>query len=287
MTEATEAVEVVADVVEATGDVAADAIRSLTQVKIQYGILGAVAGAAAGSLIAWALAYRKARKEYREIAEDEISQMSEHFRAKEVAREGKPSLEELKDKVEMAGYVSPSSTVEQGGDTLAVLPEEEAASDEEAEEVVDGEVVEGAGIVKEEVLRNVFEEHRDTVVSEFDYEHELRERKGKTVYVIHKDEVGERGEEYSEGVLLYYEVDDVVCDDDDHVIDNVDVVLGDFASKFGYGSEDVDKVYIRNEDLMVDYEVTRSSTSFAEDRLGLQHSESRSRRHERFRPDDE
>lgn len=210
-------------------------------------LLGAAVGLIGGALIGYGVAHKRLRTKYEAIAEEEISSMRDHFRAKLVAQEAKPDLEEL------AGVVS---------DLDYTAPEEAREKEPEVESIPD----------PKEVIHNVFDEHGD----EWDYQKELAGRNENHPYVIHRDEMGEK--DYLEQTFTYYEKDDVVCDSDDRVVDSADEVLGDFAEKFGHGSNDPNVVFIRNDRLGIDVELCRSPNSYAEEVHGLQHSEPMRRR---------
>lgn len=79
-------------------------------------------------------------------------------------------------------------------------------------------------------------------------------------YVISPDEFGEQG--YAEISLTYYE-DGVVTNDRGKIIGNVDELIGaDFASH--YGEYEDDSVFVRNDDLRIDYEILKVYEKYSE-----------------------
>lgn len=65
--------------------------------------------------------------------------------------------------------------------------------------------------------------------------------------------------------LEYFAVDDVLLDEDEQIIDNVEELVGaDNLGRFGFRSNDVNVVYIRNDRLEMDFEVTRREGSYKE-----------------------
>jgi hypothetical protein len=65
-------------------------------------------------------------------------------------------------------------------------------------------------------------------------------------------------------------VDDTLSDENEEIISDVSYVIGyDALSSFGDGSDDPDIVYVRNEKLQTDYEVTRLNKSYSETVLGV------------------
>lgn len=79
-------------------------------------------------------------------------------------------------------------------------------------------------------------------------------------YVISPDNYGEDG--YETSMLTYYS-DGVLEDDYWNIIENVEDVVGnDFMNHFDEYTEDT--VYIRNEELKTDYEITRDKRTYEE-----------------------
>lgn len=73
-------------------------------------------------------------------------------------------------------------------------------------------------------------------------------------YVITYDEFSEIGTNYTE--LIYYDEDDTLVDDEDHVLD-IPSTVGDCLSEFGVGTDDINMVYVKNPKTGKYYEVTR------------------------------
>lgn len=261
-----ELTEVVADVAEDVAEQAFDvAVAARGWTPREGGLLmaGAAVGLVGGALVGWGLCEKKLRTKYEQIAEDEIDQMREHFRARLVAREEKPDLAQLTDKAEDLGYGTPNRVEVPRPDKPAVIdrvPEDGQASKKLAEV-----------IAKEHATsKNIFEEA--AVVDDWDYEIEQASRSPEKPYVIHVDERHEHG--YTESTFTFYEGDNVVCDERDSIVDAVEEILGeDNLSKFGHGSGDRNVVYIRNDALGVEVEVCRSQQSYAEEVHGLKHSD--------------
>lgn len=88
-------------------------------------------------------------------------------------------------------------------------------------------------------------------------------------YVIDDLEYAMRNPAYKTRELTYYEVDDVVVDNDDVVISSPEKLIGpDALLNFGVKSDDPDIVYIRNDQNMTQYEVARVHGSYDEIILG-------------------
>lgn len=238
MAELVEAAEVVEGVVEGV----AEGARVIgVWPAVVGGALFGVTGAAAG----YFFAERKLRLKYEQLAEDEIADMRDHFRARLVARETpKPDVQDLGKITEELGYDKPSQPW--------------PASDPKIPDVeeVDGDVE----------THNVFETYA------WDIEAEKAKRNEDDPYVIHVDERSE--DEYTQTTMTYYEGDDVLTDSSDRVVHEVDSIVGiENMDRFGHGSNDPNLVYIRNEKLAVDIEVVKSEGTYEEEVMGLKHSE--------------
>jgi hypothetical protein len=263
------ATEVVTD---AAADVAAEVaqqaeqmekfIRSLNKVKVQFGLLGAVIGAGVGATVSFAVAYRRAQTKYSKLADEEISEMRQHYMEKGKALESEAAKRPLDEIVEEQGYSS--AEIEDTPPPMVVKP-----PTPEPEKVDNIEVVDPPDA---EVVRNIF---TDTEVThEWDWHAERRSRSPDVPYVIHYDEQHEM--DYQIVTVTYYEGDDVLCYDNDEVIDpdKRDEIIGEGnLDRFGHGSNDAAIVYIRNDKLELVFEVVRSPNHYAEEVHGFQHTE--------------
>jgi hypothetical protein len=248
MAELVEAAEVVEGVVEDVVDVA----RTFGPLAIVVTAgLGVVAGGGAG----YFLAEKRLRLKYEQLAEAEIEEMREHYRARLLAKEEqeKPDLE---TKIQDLGYGQPAPAMD------GPWPKSDPPIPVEDEEI--------------EEVHNVF-----TDAVEWDQEAENALRKDKKIYVIHVDERGETG--FDDTTLTYYEGDDVLAGSDDRVISEVDELVGlENLDRFGHGSNDPAIVYIRNIDHMLEIEVVKSPGTYAEEVHGLQHMDEQHERPRRW-----
>lgn len=120
----------------------------------------------------------------------------------------------------------------------------------------------------------------------FDLEEERKFRTPTKPYIIHHDEYFEAEREFDTIQLTYFEADDTLIDEQNNPITDVDATVGeDHLVMFGRGSKDKNIVYVRNERLEVDYEISRSNGSYLKEVLGmddeedtLRHSDMRDRR---------
>lgn len=105
---------------------------------------------------------------------------------------------------------------------------------------------------------------------DWDEEGEAAFRAEIDIYILTKNEffLNEVGHEQEQ--LTYYEDDDVLATNKDEIVTDVVVQVGsDCLTKFGYGSEDNDTVYVRNESWNTDYEIIRTDGKYSEIVLGL------------------
>lgn len=75
---------------------------------------------------------------------------------------------------------------------------------------------------------------------------------------------------YTKMEMTYFEEDDTLIDSREHIVPNLEDIIGrKNLSKFGVGTTDEDQVYIRNERIEADIEVTRDERSYTRVVLGI------------------
>lgn len=235
--------ETAADAVEIVGEEAlemAAAARELGGREVTFALMGVSIGTLIGAGVGYLISKRVLETKYDKLAQEEISKMREHYQEKLRAAEPKPSL---KDEVNRLGY-APEPTEDD-------LPPKEVAK----------------GVPVEQTVVNVFNTPQTDVPGTWDYEAEVASREGKELYIIHKDEFIQGnfiGEDHEKTTLTYFSEDDVLADEKDMPIADIDAIVGlEHLEYFGHGSEDPNVVYVRNETLRLDIEVTRSMGSYA------------------------
>jgi hypothetical protein len=119
----------------------------------------------------------------------------------------------------------------------------------------------------------LFEEDDDSAVSIFteddddwDYTEEVKHRNKEHPYILHRDEYFAHEMDYDQTTLMYYEGDNILCDEKDVPIHAPDKVVG--TLKFGHGSGDPSIVYIRNDKLEAEFEVIVDHGFFQVEVLG-------------------
>lgn len=140
------------------------------------------------------------------------------------------------------------------------------------------------------VVENVEVTQNVTVVAkddprDWDYNAEVadRELNPDIPYTISFEEFNENNVGHEQTTMTYYAQDETLADSQDKPVDNIDYVIGeDNLNRFGDGSLDPNVVYIRNEKIDMDFEITRSNGSYQSEVLNvdpepasLQHSRTR------------
>jgi len=88
-------------------------------------------------------------------------------------------------------------------------------------------------------------------------------------YVITAQQFVDEERDFSKVTVTYFTVDDVLMDEDHTVIDMIDDTIGDESlACFGAAGSPSNLVYVRNENLQIDYEVIREDLSYEIDELG-------------------
>jgi hypothetical protein len=249
-------------VAEAAEQVASEALNVAAASRSLSGrdlAIGLVVGAAIGAGISFLWTRRKLETKYEKIAEEEIDAMREHFRSRLVAKEDKPDLEDLAGKAQELGYASPTGPKPSPeADPTALEPRPPVPLPPRP---------------KPNRIHQALEEaQNDQTVGDdgWNYDAEKAQRQHDTPYVIHFDERGEA--DFDQVTFTYYEGDDVVCDNDDQIVQPRDQIVGDQnLDKFGHGSGDPNVVYLRNDNLAVEIELTRDPGSYSEEVRGIKH----------------
>ena len=112
----------------------------------------------------------------------------------------------------------------------------------------------------EDKQKNAASEYVSTILDE-GYSTSVGTAKKKP-YVIPPEKFGEHEEKYTTASLTYY-ADGVLTDDEyDEPVDNIEELVGDFASHFGEYEDD--SVFVRNDITKCDYEILRDLRRYSE-----------------------
>ena len=210
----------------------AEATRSLTGREVGFFLVGAGVGIAIGFTVGYKVAEKRLQTKYSKLAEEEISEMREHYQQKMVAVEPKPPLDKIVKERERYSEAEQRAIDE----TNAQFPPEE--------EVQEGVVVQE---VEETTQVNVFDSE------DWNYAAEIAKRDPEVPYIVHVDEFTQNEPDHDQLTYTYYEVDDVLADQQENTIDDMDAVIGlGNLGRWGHGSKDEHIVYIRNEEMKTD-----------------------------------
>lgn len=93
---------------------------------------------------------------------------------------------------------------------------------------------------------------------------------GSVPYIIPETEFSNTFTHYDKLTLYYYDEDDTLADENEEIVANIDYIIGDEnLNCFGVESNDTDIVYVRNDQLAIDYEVIRVYKSYQRDVMGI------------------
>jgi len=215
---------------------AAQVTRELDMGRIGFGLGGLAVGLAFGFYVGYRFNRAKIRAEVLYEAEKDIEQIRRMYQDRH-----KPAPEVI---VKEQGYDTPVARSD--------VPEYERPTKPPVP-------VRDRGTLVEEVSQD-----------EWNYNKEIQTRDRNHPYIIHQNEFEESFPEYQQLQWTYYAGDDILCDERDEVVVRPELVVGEANLKrFGHGSGDPNMIYIRNDRLEIEWEITRSFKSHAEEVLGL------------------
>lgn len=247
----------------------------MNQTQIRY-ILAAGWGVYAGAIAGYVLSKRK----WKTFADEEIESVKSYYydRQATILRENLRAVEyELYEEAPIRASSGPREFIKPG----EPVNEFEELEKEAAELAQDLKYVDLDTVDPEEIEPNVVFEpdsFEESVPVGHKYPRTEVEDPSRP-YVISVDEFMEDEPEHDKVTLTYYEADDILADDNGKVLRSLDKVIGDQAIlHFGERSSDSDLVYVRNEWLASDYEVTRDPRSYQEVVLKLSNPTRKSRK---------
>lgn len=223
---------------------------------------GVTVGLGLGGALGYFLARRQLETKYDQLAAEEIAEMRQHYNEKVVALENQTEKPKLDDIVKERGYASTEPP-------MAITPPE-AVIDAAKEAVIQAEDTAAGEPPDEPVVRNIFRDP-EPVEDDWDWHKERARRSPLKPYIIHIDEREEQ-DAYDDVTFTYFEADDVLCNERDEVVDPADrdrLIGEEHLSKFGHGSNSPDLLYIRNDQLEIDFEICLSPNSYAQEVHGF------------------
>lgn len=219
--------------------------------------------AGASALTGVVFGYISARRDAtvsEDIAEDPQMSLFENWQSaiayEKALIEYNPELRAIRDELEGKSEVVDRIFYEgEEVSEMDVLMAEELEEDAE-DNLAEDEEMEAA--LKEPVLSNVFD--KEWQYPDWDYEAEVAQRTREAPYVIHEDEFVQNEKGYIQGAVTFFEADGVMANDDDVPIHDYVKIMGEL--KFGHGSGDPTVVFIRNDELGLEWEVQKDPNSY-------------------------
>lgn len=227
-------------------------------------ILGSAGAFLAGGALGYYVATRVLEAKYDAILQDEIAQTKDYYAKVNKADE----------------YETPQKAAE------TLLPEEAVT----ALKNYTGVAVTADPDPRDIVVQNVFVDGEPISAADADdvFYVDRSNRSSDRPYIISEEEFLENETDYEQTSLTYFTGDDTLADEADQAVEDIETVIGsEHLGMFGQGTTDSNTVYVRNDKLTTDYEVTRATGSYSVQVLGfIEHSDSRNRIM-KFRGDDE
>lgn len=233
-----DAIELVTEEVATNLEEVAEVTRRISSKGVGIFLGGVVVGVGIGFYIGYRWNKEKIKAEAFKESAEEIEKMREMYLAKSIAAQEKPAVEEI---IAERGY----SEVHTPPPNRLLRPPVP---------------------VEEPRLPEV-----DLV---WDYPKELSNRTAEFPYVLHKDEFESSETGYIQKTFIYYNEDDVLVDETERPLPHADIIVGLHNLKWGYGSDDDNIVYIRNEHLELEIEIVKTFSSYEREVLGHDNDQS-------------
>lgn len=114
------------------------------------------------------------------------------------------------------------------------------------------------------------EEDREETLNYIDHELNGASREaiaeGKDPYEIDPSDYELTCSNYEKQSLIWYQFDEILTDDDEQEVLDVSRLVGDVLETSGFTDNDVDCLYVRNDKIMVDFEITKLYEAFGSDK---------------------
>lgn len=211
-----------------------------------------------GAAVGYFVAKEKLGKEFDERLKTEVASTKKFYsRLHKRDENDMPSIVETDDMLPVEREAAQAMQRYQGNNTVIDTPREEPVY--ETATTHTGEAIES----------NVFDAGLDVSVEE--YEALIRNRTEEAPYIITLAEFLNNELEHEQDTLVYFQEDGILVDNQDEVVADPDSIVGDDnLVRFGHFSGDMRKVYVRNEILTHDFEITSHEGRYSFVVLGLE-----------------
>lgn len=182
-----------------------------------------------------------------------------------------PELEDVSEPVDevLSEYGSDSivQNEPESGTVVRPKPIEDDEIDEEQRELENS--AEARMRLGQQRVHNIFKDPREE--HPMGNDEEVRpERNTDKPYLISVDEYMKDERDYAKITVTYFEKDETLMDEREEILPDILATVGDdFFNHFGEESQDPNIVYIRNEQLKVDFEVMKDEGSYGATILGM------------------
>ena len=230
--------------------------------------------------LGYGAAYLSLKKKFQKISEDEIESVRKAYAKSALP---KPDLDKVRstfvpveetDAESIIGAEGYSSDLEETDADAFRRAHGRVPSTEEL-------ILMGNGVEPSEAIRdrsddpesglvegNVFDNAEELEPDPEDLGDEVFDRPVRTPdrpYVISAEEWYQNETNNDQITLVYWADDDVLSDDDQRMITDIESVVGATnLHRFGFMSDSPDVVYVRNERLKADYEITKDERNYSE-----------------------
>jgi hypothetical protein len=218
-------------------------------IRFRYILAGStVLSAAAGSAVTYVFTKKQLDKKLDTLISEEVEKTRQHY-AKMYKKDEYASLDNLAAPIQQ--YEEKLEVTEENMAEVALISE------------IDYNKISRKKAMKTEPSHSE---------EEWDQEAEDAKRELLHIYPISHEEFVNT--ELETQCWSYFEDDDVMVGQEDALIDGYESLVGDDAVlMFGYGSKSNNVVYIRNENIGMDFEIVRHLTGYSASVLGLSHSD--------------
>lgn len=243
-------------------------IDILKDKTVQVGLLVVATGAASAG-VSHILTKKSLETKYAQMAQEDINTMKQHYKLLYKADEKSPYSEGVDEEPEEDTDVVTMNEI------VETLEYSTVQYDDISEKAVEVEVEETSTDEPWPFEKtNVFQHSSIYSQEDFDDE-EVKKRTPDAPYIITKDEFMNNETSFQQITVTYFNGDDVLADDKDQMINDKERTVGEInLDKMGYGSDDPNVLYVRNDRMEVEFEILNSDGKYSEEVCGfIEHSD--------------
>lgn len=212
---------------------------------ILFGVAASQVGVVVGAVTMRHILKKKFQADFDERLDAEVEKVKVFYKALSVKSQKYPTPQ---DRVQELQVFHEAVVAMREYTPAAEIPEEPEISDEER--------------------RNIFEENQDQEEGEDAYAREVESRYTEAPYIISELDFRVNEPEHEQNMLTYY-ADRVLADENDEIVLLIEKTIGvENLERFGHFSENLEIVYVRNEELKTDFEIHRDQTEYRVTVLG-------------------